>query len=303
MVPFDRRELLKGALLGATALAGNADLLAQEAENLQSGLAPPRRPWDVIDVNVNLFQWPFRRLPYDAVDQLVDKLRSLGIQQAWAGSFEGLLHRDLDGVNARLAEACRRHGDGLLVPFGSVNPQLPDWEEDLRRCHETHGMPGFRLHPNYHGYTLEYSRIVRLFSLAANRKLLVQVAASMEDVRTQHPLVQVPDVDLAPLVELTRKFPNTDIVILNYRPKGAVFEQLAAAPNVRFEIARVEATDGIAQLMRSVGPNRVLFGTHAPFFIYESALIRVYESQLTDAEIGALVEHNAKRLISDRVAT
>jgi predicted TIM-barrel fold metal-dependent hydrolase len=252
------------------------------------------------DGNVSLGNWPFRRLPHDEPAALAARLAALGIGEAWAGSFEGLLHRDLDGVNRRLAATCREIRAPLLRPFGSVNPLLPDWPEDLRRCALEHGMPGIRLHPNHHGYGLDHPEFERLLQLAGDTGLLVQLVVSTEDTRTQHPRTQVADVDLHPLRALLARHPRTRVMLLNHRP-GPVTAELAALPNLWFDIARTEATDGVARLVSLAGAGRVLFGSHAPFLIPEAALIRVEEgllAGLSSADAGALLFTNARRLLS-----
>ncbi len=253
----------------------------------------------IVDVNVNLSRWPFRRLPCDETPKLLDKLQQCGVGQAWVGSFDGLLHKDLGGVNARLAEECNRHRPGWLVPFGSVNPKLPDWAEDLRRVDEDYHMPGVRLHPNYHGYGLDDPAFAELLSAAQGRGLIVQLALRMEDPRTQHPLMQVPDVDAEPLADLAAARPSLRLVILNglRMLRGDVLRKLITAGNVCFEIAMLEGVAGISNLLKTVPLQRILFGSHFPFFVLEAALLKLRESELLDAQTEAVSHANAERLL------
>ena len=76
----------------------------------------------MIDVNVWLSRWPFRRLPDDEPEALVRRLRRLGVTEAWAGSLDALLHRDLAAVNARLVATCRSHGARVLATLRRGQP-------------------------------------------------------------------------------------------------------------------------------------------------------------------------------------
>lgn len=281
---MSRRELLVAGM-AASALPTLAASVRSDAEAAAD--------WPIVDTNVSLFHWPFRRLPLDETAALVTKLRSLGVVQAWAGSFEGLLHRDLAGVNVRLASACREHP--LLVPIGSINVELPGWKQDLERCRREHDMPGVRLHPNYHGYTLNDPRFADLLQRATAAGMFVQIAASMEDTRTQHAGLQTPDVDLEPLMELVRRIDGARVQILNARPRGALLDSLVNT-GVWFDTARVDGTHGVPQLVAEAGADRVMFGSHAPFLIPEAALIRVHESgELEEPALRQVLGETARR--------
>jgi uncharacterized protein len=259
----------------------------------------------MIDVNISLSRWPFRRLPDDEPEELVSRLRRLGVTEAWAGSFDALLHRDLAAVNARLAVDCRTLGAGLFRPFGAVDPLLPDWREELRRCHEEHRMPGIRLHPNYHGYALDHPAFTDLLGEASRRGLIVQVAVKMEDERTLHPLLKaLPTTDPAPLAGLLAREPRARVVLLNalgnLRPEP--LKRLLATGAIWLDIAMLEGAAGVERLVAQIGRNRLLFGSHAPFFYAEAAHLKLKESPLTPEQAEAIRQANARELLAAATA-
>ena len=252
----------------------------------------------MIDVNAWLGRWPFRRLPLDEPDALARRLRALGIERAWVGQLDALLHEDVSAVNARLAESCDRRGDGLFVPFGAVNPTLPDWPEDLRRCHEAHRMPGIRLHPDFHGYALGDPIAAEVMAAAAGRGLVVQVALRMEDPRTSHPRLDLPDVDPAPLADLSARLPDLRLVALNAGGSlGPPASRLFGMGDVSVDIATLEGVGGIDRLIAAIGADRILFGTHAPLFLPESAALKLRESSPGPDAREAIERGNAMALI------
>ncbi len=46
-------------------------------------------------------------------------------------------------------------------------------------------------------------------------------------------------------------------------------------------------------------PGRLLFGSHAPLFYFESAALKLQESPLTDAQLRAVRFESAERLLPD----
>lgn len=254
----------------------------------------------LIDTNVTLSRWPFRRLRGDETAELVKILRHHGVTQAWAGTFDGILHKDIAAANTRLVAECHQHGHGILLPFGTVNITLPAWEEDVRRCVEDHKMRGIRVFPNYHGYKLDHPDFARLLALCDQHRLILQLAASIEDERTQHPLMQVKDVDAAPLAGLLKSHPNLRVVILNtFRATGSRnLAHLSACKNVYFEISTRETVAGVEMLAQRIPVERILFGSHAPFFYFESAVLKLKESVLNPEQLRAISSENAKRLLS-----
>jgi predicted TIM-barrel fold metal-dependent hydrolase len=291
-IDLSRRHFLQTCAVATSAAATIADSSsAQSADPIAT----------LIDTNISLGQWPFRHHELAKSSALAGRLREQGVTQAWAGSYDALLHKDLLSVNVRLAADCQQHGQGVLVPFGAINPMLPGWEEDLRRCIEIHRMPGIRLHPNYHGYTLADPVFERLLERAEELAILVQISVIMEEERTIHPLVNVPPTDTTPLTGVLKKFPKVRLQLLNaFRTVRGEATQALAALGVRFEMAMLEGVAGVSKLLEQIPVDCLCFGSHAPFFYFESARLKLQESVLADFQMNAICSGNARRLLPIR---
>lgn len=300
-------SLPRRRFLRQTAAAGAAVALARAGAPTSPPAPAPGAPPGIVDTHVTLFRWPFRRLKYDATPALVAKLRRHRITEAWAGTHEALLHKDLAGANERLAAECRAHGAGLLRPFGSVNLAWPEWEEDLRRCHEEHRMPGVRLFPGYQTFDLSHPDLGRLIQLIAERGLILQIVFQMEDPRVHHPLLSLPVIDARPLVPLLERTPAARVQLLHFAGNvaGTDLRALVDRTGAWFEFSRWEGNGRLGQLIRPgpggarppVPESRVLFGSHAPYFPVETGLLRLFESPLDAETLHALMHRNARRLL------
>src|SRR5438552_10200902 len=277
MSPIDRRSFLKNSLLGAATVSipGYEPLAAQTAARNDPVVSSSQAP-GIIDTNVNLFDWPFRALKYRDTKALVAKLKKHRIIEAWAGSFEALLSKDMSGVNTRLADECRTRAPGFLIPFGSVNLAWPDWEEDVRRCHEVHKMPGLRIYPGYQPFDLDHPGMESLVRMTAERGLILQVVFGMEDPRVHHPIINVGPVTFGPLLKTVKGTPNAKVELLHFSglrqaeaapdppqrtgsgpakagsSQGDDLSQFMAKPNTVMDISRLEGNGAVGRMIGSV---------------------------------------------------
>lgn len=299
MPHFDRREFIEASLLGAASIG-----LGLSSPAYGSQQSPGNGV--IVDTNVDVMGWPFRDLKYGEVPDLVAKLRKHKVKEAWTGSYEALFHKNIDGVNARLAETCQEQGEGILVPFGAVNPAWPDWEEDLRRVDEVYGMPGIKLYPSYQNFTLDDPEVEKLIQQATERGLILLIAVDMEDERVHHPRIEVAAADVTPLAEILPRIPETKVVLVNAfrHVRGDRLRTMVEETDVLFDLSRLEGAGGIYELVNgthwfldtTIPENRLVFGSHAPFFPIENALLKFMESPITEEQAAAIMYENASQL-------
>ncbi len=296
---WKRRQLLQMAATVTAVRPLRSAIPAAIREDTNPPDSPPDNPVSIIDCNVSLFAWPFRRLPFDELSQLTKRLRGLGVDFAIAGSNEAILHRDLTAVNSRLHDACRH--EPMLLPAGAVNPAQPGWQEDLRICTENLNMPGIRLLPTVHGYDLTLPDLRACLFAAASVGRFVQIVLSLEDPRTQPNLFRTGELSIEPLGDLCESIPRLRVQLLNGRLTSGLTSVLRELPGVTVDTARIEGTDGVPRLVNSLAADQVVLGSHAPFLIPEAALIRVHEASLLQPQqVHAVLSANARTFLGGK---
>jgi hypothetical protein len=116
-----------------------------------------------------------------------------------------------------------------------------------------------------------------------------------------------PVVDAAPLPEVLAKVPAARVQLLSADTvfRSGRVRALIERTRTTFDIAAVEGDGGVGRLIADAHPTyrggvpveRLLFGTHAPFFPCESALMKLFESPLDHPQLDKIMFGNARRLL------
>lgn len=103
----------------------------------------------------------------------------------------------------------------------------------------------------------------------------------VQDVRAQNPICIVQDVEISKMTEVTELIKGTRFVFGGIKwneVQGIAGKKL---PNVWIDISNVEYIDIMRRLIKAYDIDKILFGTHAPFFEIKSAILKLKEANLS----------------------
>jgi len=252
----------------------------------------------IVDMNMSVGHWPFRRLPVVDVAGLVGLMDLFGIGQGLVANLEGVLYKDVMAANASLRAqlaGCERR----VVPQAVINPAFPGWERDLAICADEWGWGGVRLYPNYHGYALTDGCFGEFLAAADEKRLVVSVNVRMTDERMHHWRAMTPATEISALPDLAAAHRQARFIV-NCANNGEVWplaEGIRACGNVFAEVSHIEGPGGVGELAELIGFERVLLGTHAPYFYADSPRLKLDEAGIGGEERRMIEAGNAVRLL------
>lgn len=234
-----------------------------------------------------------RRLIGREPKDLARELSAWDVGVAYASRLEALWLENPHDAN-RLPMAHKAESGTEIRPAPVLDASLGSWMDELDRLQKAFpDLDLIRIHPTYHGYTLDQAG--PLLDALGKRKIVAQVIARVEDVRRHHRLAQVPDLPLAQAVEAARKHTGATILLSGANALPAPNKGATIPANLWADCSQIDGELVVAELLQGPWGERLVFGSNAPLFSLNSAFARVLVN-LDDARALRILEGNPAKL-------
>jgi len=202
------------------------------------------------------------------------------------------------GVNAASKRAAEASPGTLppIISFGAIHPDYEGWREELHRIREM-GLLGIKLHPDYQGFFLDEDRMVPIYQEAIRLGLILLIHSGL-DIGLPEPVHCTPE-RIARLLPL---FAGEKVIFAHmgaYQMYDDVEKYLLGSDifiDTSFAISKMDRAQALS-IIRGHGPEKVLFGTDAPWTDQSRELDYIMNLGLTPAELEAILGKNSAHLL------
>jgi predicted TIM-barrel fold metal-dependent hydrolase len=221
----------------------------------------------VIDTNVYIGGYPFRHIPPPEPEILSRVLEREGLEGAWVGHLPSAFYRDPSPGNDELFTAVAPRPHPHAAPC--VRPDWPDWERQLASVVDR-GARAVRAYPPQWGLAADDPGMRALCAACGEVGVPLVLTARFEDLRQRHWMDQAGDLSAAAVRAVARGNRSTRILVCS-AGRGTIEEvhwglTPAEREMVFWDISWVwgPPEDELALLLRTVGPDRFVYGTAWP---------------------------------------
>jgi predicted TIM-barrel fold metal-dependent hydrolase len=263
-----------------------------------------------VDVNTFIGPYPFRYVPHPDAEVLPRVLAREGLRGAWVGHLPSAFYRDPTPGNAALFAALEPHAS-VLSPVPTIRPDWPGWERALDEAIRRKA-PAVRIYPPQWGLGPGDTRVTAFVRACGDAGVVVLLTTRFEDGRQRHWMDTAGDLTGAHVRAVARASVRTRIIV-TAAGRDLIEEShwgLTADEQSRlwWDISWVwgPPEDHLAHLMRTVGPDRFVFGSQWPLRLTQTpranldllpaelASVPLADaSTITNAAIGAATHRRA----------
>lgn len=243
---------------------------------------------DILDTHCHFSSSFFRYRPYTlSPSVLLAEMDTHGIRRAivsaageYAAYYVGEGNAEIDRLTASYPDR--------FIGFCTINPWMRARALDELQQASERFAAGLVLHPLLHGFEANDPLVFPLIEAAIRRKLVIYVTAGT-------PIAAMP----YKIADLATRYPEGCFVLghAGWDFHFDVLYCLQACPNLWAETSKNELCN-LEAIVRSVGTDRLMFGSDYPFSSYESELAKVrLLPNLSDPQVAQILGGNASRLL------
>ncbi|MEO8561913.1 MAG: hypothetical protein ABI601_07560 [bacterium] len=222
----------------------------------------------MIDCAAYIGSFPFRELPHPEAAVLTRVLAREGLSGAWVGWLPAPWQRDPLAANDALFAALAPHR-AMLHPAPVVRPDWPRWERTLRDLVEA-GAPAIRAYPMHWGMGAHDASMRALALACGEMGVPLVLTVRFEDLRQRSALDVAGDLTGPHLRALARAGEKVRLVVTGAGRELLEETHWGLTPDeqrrVHWDFAWVwgPPEDHFAHLLRTIGAERFVYGTHWP---------------------------------------
>ncbi|MCX7704882.1 MAG: amidohydrolase family protein [bacterium] len=248
---------------------------------------------ELFDVNVSIGYWPFQEFHLKDIKQLSRHLASYGISKGFVSSLESVFLSDPHNRNTILIQKLK--GKRNFSPVPILNLRLKNFLEEfsfLVNC----GVKAIKLVPSYHFYNILSENTFHILNACKKNQIIPIIQIRCEDERSHHPLMKVPPVNFKDIIKLSRIFHDLKILCLCPYFYEAI-EICKKTENVYVDISFIERFNTIKALVEKVSAQKILFGSHTPFFYTKAAIMKIKFAEISQTDREKIMHINAMSLL------
>jgi uncharacterized protein len=251
---------------------------------------PIHGDWDVIDAHAHVGPWFNFFTPEPTVDSMLRVMDRCGVRMAVVSATRAISTEALAG-NAEVVQMVRRH-PGRFAGYAVFNPHEPASLADVERTLDEPGIVGIKIHPDVQAYAVDGPLYAPIWPLAARRGVPVLT----------HTFADSPYSDPLRFDSIAAEWPEVVILLGHSGVTGEghrrAMKVASAHPNLYLELCGSLTTGHwIRQMVATLGPERVLYGSDFPFIELRYALGRVVFAGLPPEELALVLGGNARRVL------
>jgi uncharacterized protein len=256
----------------------------------------------LFDAACSIGRWPGEKFAFEDVDGLLGEMDRLGIERAlvshsiaWQNSPELGNRLLMQALQASPGAA------GRLFPCWAVTPgpllEAGGGPEALTAEMGRQNVRAVRLYPRDHVFPLADWMAGGLLQALDNRRCLVLL--DLDQVFTQVGMYDYDANGLRHVQWMCTNYPNLGVVLsrVGYRAYQDLIPLLEVCPNLHLDTSYFATHQGVEDVVRRFGAQRVVFATAQPLADAGGALTRLNYAALEPAEKELIAHANLERLL------